>query len=236
MKNTFIKFSIAIFVMISLFSLTACGGGGGSSQLPPTTADVNLTIPAELFDDTIYTTARAAYTVQSLKVRANPYSIGLPINGSEYSQINASATLKDNYYKVKLCSLSKSCDYRFEVLYGEGDNEKVLLQNHVDVASITDGAPITVNIDSTLRTLAYEKWVERELQSSSMDTSYNTFLKNSAEAGYKTDNSFTALFDPSVYSLNSYKESLIKITKDQEASLPSPSDVDISKIPTSNNI
>ncbi len=32
MKNTFIKFSIAMFVVISLFALTACGGGGGGSS------------------------------------------------------------------------------------------------------------------------------------------------------------------------------------------------------------
>ena len=238
MKNTFIKFSIAMFVVISLFALTACGGGGGgsSSQLPPTTANVKVTIPGNLFDNTIPTDARAVQTVQTLKIQATPYLDGVYVKDSEHPPITGEAKVKDYDYVAKLSGLSKSYDYRFAVLFGEGNNERELLKNHVGVASITEGASFNVNIDSTLKTLAYEKWIETKLEGLSNDTSYNTFVKNSAEAGYKTDNDFTKLFDPSVYSLNSYKESLIKITTtDQEAFLPSSSDVDISKIPTSDN-
>ena len=149
MKNTFIKVSIAMFVVISLFALTACGGGGGgSNQLPPTTANVRINIPGNLFDNINPTNARAVYTVQSLKVRANPYLYdGTPISGSEYQPITSKAELKDSgNYTAKLTGLSKSCNYRFEVLFGEGANEKVLLQNHVDVASITEDASFNVNI------------------------------------------------------------------------------------------
>ena len=35
MKNSFFKFFITMFVVISLFALTACGGGGGGSSSNP---------------------------------------------------------------------------------------------------------------------------------------------------------------------------------------------------------
>ena len=238
MKNSFSFRNISLVVaVISSFLLTACGGGGGSSsQLPPTTANVKVTIPGNLFDNTIPTDARAVQTVQTLKIQATPYLDGVYVKDSEHPPITGEAKVKDYDYVAKLSGLSKTYDYRFAVLFGEGNNERELLKNHVGVASITEGASFNVNIDSTLKTLVYEKWIETKLEGLSNDTSYNTFVKNSAEAGYKTDNDFTKLFDPSVYSLNSYKESLIKITTtDQEAFLPSSSDVDISKIPTSDN-
>ncbi len=43
MKNLFFKSLIAIFLVITICSLTACGGGGSSSDpIPPTTANVKI--------------------------------------------------------------------------------------------------------------------------------------------------------------------------------------------------
>ena len=235
MKNTFIKFSIAIFVVISLFALTACGGGGGggNSQLPPTTANVRITIPGDLFENGNSGNARAAATVQSLKVSANPYlGNGIPITGNEFQPITGNADLKDSGdYIANLSGLSKSCNYRFQVLFGEGANEKVLLQNHVDVASITEGASFKVNDISTKKVLAYEKWLENN-----PNKTFNTFQtdcsKEASKIGYTEDLYFNTLVN---FSKNDLKESLVKITSGQQASLPTVDSVDAEKLPASSS-
>ena len=96
MKNLFLKSLIAIFLVITICSLTACGGGGGgsSSNPAPTTANVKVSIPGNLFDNTNLTNARAAQTVQTLKVRAVPYDnkLGTIVGGVQ--QITKDASLK----------------------------------------------------------------------------------------------------------------------------------------------
>ena len=228
MKNSFFKFFIAMFVVISLFALTACGGGGGgSSQLPPTTANVKITIPGNLFDS-IPTNARAAQTIQTLKVRAIPYLNGSFVNDSEHPSITGQANFKDNNYIANLSGLSKNYDYRFSVLFGEGNNEKVLLQNHVGVASITEGAGFDVNIYTSYKTLAYDKW----LNNNPSDSSFENFINKSAEAGYKTDSEFANVVN---FPYKIYKESLVNITSGQTGSLPTTESVDPAKIPTTDD-
>ena len=235
MKNAFIKFSIAIFAVISLFALTACGGGGGggSSQLPPSTANIKITIPGDLFNNgNPSSNARANYTVPSLKVKANPYlPNGNPIGGNEFPQITASATLKDNDYQAKLNGLSKSCNYRFQVLFGEGANEKVLLQNHVGVASITEGASFDVNIYSSKKVLAYDKWL-----ANNPNKTFDTFLTNCSKEASKKGLSENSYFDDLVnFPFVDFKESLVKITSGQEASLPTEESVNTEKLPAADN-
>ena len=139
MKNLFFKSLIAIFLVITICSLTACGGGGSSSDpIPPTTANVKVTVPGKLFDNAnLGSNARASVTVQSLKIRAIAYDNekGNEVQGVQHINTVATYTLDDEYI-AKVNGLSKTYDYRFIVLFGEEDKEKVLLQNHVNATDI----------------------------------------------------------------------------------------------------
>ena len=237
MKNMLFKSLIAMFLVITLCSLTACGGGGGSSNssLPPTTAKVKVSIPANLFDDAnLNPDVRAAVTVQKLKVRATPYLNGTYVQDSEHPAVFGEASQKDNNFVADLSNISKTYDYRFSVLFGEGANEKELLNSYVSVASITEGASFKVDDISTKKVLAYEKWLENN----PTDKKFNNFLtecsKEASKIGYTEDLYFDSLVN---FPVSDLKESLVKITSgtDSNASLPTTASVDTEKLPAIDN-
>ncbi len=215
MKNMLYKSLLAMFLIISLCFLTACGGGGGGST-PPTTANVRVTVPGNIFDISTETN-RASKLSKKLIIRATPFANGSANNDIKAIKVEASYKDDDNY-RAELNGLSIGFDYRFSAIY---DN-KELLKNHVSVASITNDAAFNVNIRTTLKTLAYEKWVNNNPS----NKTFNNFMKESAKANLKEDTDFEV-----VYPYVTYKENLAKIIKGQEASLPKADDVDISKIP-----
>ena len=231
MKNMLFKSLIAMFLVITLCSLTACGGGGGgssNSSLPPTTAKVKVSIPANLFDDANLTDVRAAVTVPTLKVRATPYLNGTYVQDSEHPAVFGEASLKDNNFITNPLDISKTYDYRFSVLFGEGANEKELLNSYVSVASITEGASFNVDIYTSYKTLAYDAW----LANNPTDKSFNNFISKSAESSYKKDSDFANVVN---FPYSDFKESLVKITSGQEASLPTKEAVDTEKLPATDN-
>ena len=237
MKNMLFKSLIAMFLVITLCSLTACGGGGGSSNssLPPTTAKVKVSIPANLFDDAnLNPDVRADVTVQKLKVRATPYLNGTYVQDSEHPAVFGEASQKDNNFVADLSNISKTYDYRFSVLFGEGANEKELLNSYVSVASITEGASFKVDDISTKKVLAYEKWLENN----PTDKKFNNFLtecsKEASKIGYTEDLYFDSLVN---FPVSDLKESLVKITSgtDSNASLPTTASVDTEKLPATGN-
>ena len=217
----FRNFFLVVAVISSLL-LTACGGGGGSSNssLPPTTAKVKVSIPANLFDDANLTPdVRAAITLQTLKIRAVPYNNGSVVGGVQ--QLEKEAPLTNGNYVANL-DLGTNFDYRFLALH----NDKELLKNHVSIASITSGASFNVDINTSYKTMAYDAW----LANNPTDKSFKNFTAKSAESNLKNDSDFANVVN---FQDNVYKESLIKIAKGQQASLPTISDVDVSNIPTS---
>ena len=216
MKNMFYKSLLAIFLMISLCFLTACGGGGGGST-PPTTANVRVNVPASLFNIPAET-ARLNKLPNKLIVSATSYDNGTEIKDKK--TISVEATYKDDdTYRAELKGLSTSFEYRFSVIY----NEIELLKNHVSVASITNDASFYVNIRTSLKTLAYEKWVNNN---TSENKSFKTFMNEAAKVNLKEDKNFEVVFP-----YTTYNENLTKIIKGQESSLPKADDVDISMIP-----
>ena len=236
----FRNFFLVVAVISSLL-LTACGGGGGSSNssLPPTTANVNVSIQGDLFTKIISPDIRASQTkqtVQSLKIRAIAYdnSKGNEVPGVQH--INTIATYTpDGDYIAKVNGLSKDFDYRFAVLFGEGDNTRVLLQNHIDAASIKEKATFKINDISTKKVLAYEKWLENN----PTDKKFNTFQaecsKEASKIGYTEDLYFDSLVN---FSKSELKESLINITDESNpnAPLPTTASVDTEKLPATDNI
>ena len=225
-----------MFLVITLCSLTACGGGGGggSNQLPPTTAKVKVSIPADLFDDSIFADVRAAYTVQILKVRATPYLNGTYVQDSEHPAVFGEASLKDNNFITNPLDISKTYDYRFSVLFGEGANEKELLNSYVSVASITEGASFKVDDISTKKVLAYEKW----LANNPTDKKFNNFQAECVKEASKEGLSENSYFDNLVnFPKVDFKESLVKITSgtDSNASLPTIEAVNTEKLPATDN-
>ena len=224
MKQSFSFRNLFLVVaVISSLLLTACGGGGGGSSnnnLPPTTANVKVSIPGNLFDNGNQSNLRTVQTVQTLKIRAVPYNEGNIVGGVQ--QLEKEATLKDGDYVANL-DLGKNFDYRFLVLH----NDKELLKNHVSIASITSGASFDINIYTSYKTLAYDAWVAKNPS----DKSCNNFLKKAAELGLSEEQkNFGNVVN---FSYNDFKESLVKITSGQEASLPTTANVDTEKLPAS---
>lgn len=215
MRNILFKSFLAIFLINSLCFLTACGGGGGGSKTP-STVNVRINVPGDLFDIPAEST-RASKLPNKLIVRATPFADG-NIN-NDIKPISVEASYKDDdSYRAELKGLSIGFDYRFSTIY----DGKELLKNHVSVASITNDAAFNVNIRTTFKTLAYEKWIN----SNPSIKTFKNFMNEAAKVGLKEDTDFEQ-----VYSYITYKENLTKIIKGQEASLPKADDVDISKIP-----
>ncbi len=218
MKNSFFKFFIAVFVMCSLFALTACGGGGSSSDPVPTTANVKIAVPGELFNQQTLST-RAVKLADKLIIRAVAYNKGSQVSGIQNIDVEATYGNNDSYM-AEVRGLNTSFDYRFSAIY----NNIQILNNHIGNSNITNGASFEVNIRTSLKALAYDAWVAKN----PTDKSFKNFVQKAAEADYKTDSDFEK-----VYPYVDYQTSLSTIAKGQQASLPKASDVDISKIQTS---
>lgn len=239
MRNKTQLFFRNLFLVVAVISsllLTACGGGGGgssNSSLPPTTAKVKVSIPANLFDDAnLNPDVRAAVTVQKLKVRATPYLNGTYVQDSEHPAVFGEASQKDNNFVADLSNISKTYDYRFSVLFGEGANEKELLKSYVSVASITEGASFKVNDISTKKVLAYERWLENN----PTDKKFNNFqaecVKEASKIGWTEE---LYLDDLVPFPVSNLQKSLVMITSGQEASLPTIEDVNTEKLPATGN-
>ncbi len=227
MKNLFFKSLTVLFLIVTLCSLTACGGGGGGSNdpIPPTTANVKIAVPAELFNQPAPST-RAVKLAEKLIISAVAYNDkeGKEVSGVQHINVEAQYRNDDSYI-AEVSGLNTSFAYRFSAIY----NNKEILKNHVGVASITSGASFDVNIYTSYKTLAYDAWIANN----PTDKSFNNFISKSAESGISEEKKNFG--DAVNFSYNDFKDSLAKITSGQDASLPTVEAVDAEKLPATGN-
>ncbi|MBP5470161.1 MAG: InlB B-repeat-containing protein, partial [Candidatus Riflebacteria bacterium] len=232
MKSTFSFRNIFLVVaVISSLLLTACGGGGGGGGGTPAptkqTSSVKVTIPGSLFPKQA-TEVRAATSLEKLTLKVVAYS-----NGKEKTDVKITdreATSNGTNFTATVDGLLNVYDYRFKVFH----NNTELLSNQVAASEIVNDANITINIETSYKTIAYDSWLKKKPTNASM----SNFKENSKTAGFTKDSDYkklTLTIGNDEYTADQYKENLIKAANDETASLPTESTakINVDKIATS---
>jgi uncharacterized repeat protein (TIGR02543 family) len=230
MKQTFSFRNLFLVVaVITSLLLTACGGGGGGgggTNSTTSTTSVKVTIPGSLFQQPA-TEIRAAKALEKLTLKVVAYS-----NGKVKTDVKITdreATSNGTNFVATVDGLLNVYDYRFKVL----NNNVELLSNQVEASEIIKDANININVDTSFKTMAYDSWLKKNPSNASV----KNFKANSKEAGFTKDTDYNKLslkLGNDNYTVDQYKENLIKAAKGETATLPTASNVkiDVDKIAT----
>ena len=207
-----------VVAVISSLLLTACGGGGGGGGgKNPGTSNITLSIDGS--DLGIKSTSRADTDEDdSLLVKTTAYLKGSLKNDIKVE--DRKATKSGSNYVCEIKGLVNGYDYRFSAYLNNG---KKLMENQISSSELQNNPEIPVNVDTSIKTLAYDSWKSK----SPSNASVSNFKKNCENAGLSKDEDFQQLYDP-----DAYKQSLAKIIKGDEASLPSKNNINTTEIAT----
>ena len=212
-----------IFLLAALVSsllLTACGGGGGGgggSAPAPATSNVTVTIPGSLLTQPSGNERATTDGSSDYKLKVVAYSKG--VKKTDVKIDDRQLTNNGTDYVANVEGLVNAYDYRFIAFYKDTE----ILSNQIALSELTNGANIPVNIDTSLKTLAYDSWKSESPSNASVEN----FKKNCEKSGFSKDKDFQKLYDS-----NSYKQNLEKIIKGDKASLPSKTDIDTTTFST----
>ena len=230
MKHSFRNLFLVVAVISSLL-LTACGGGGGGGGSAPIqqTSSVRVTIPGSLFPKQA-TEVRAATSLEKLTLKVVAYK-----NGKKQTDIKITdreATSNGTNFTATVEGLLNVYDYRFKVYH----NNVELLSNLVAASEIVNDANININIETSYKTIAYDSWLKKNPTNASM----SNFKENSKSAGIIKDSDYSKLalqVGNNNYSVDQFKENIIKAAKDEAASLPTESTakINVDKIAVTDN-
>ncbi|MBQ2594689.1 MAG: InlB B-repeat-containing protein, partial [Candidatus Riflebacteria bacterium] len=228
-SNSLFRNIFLLMALISSLLLTACGGGGGGggSTAPATqTANVKVIIPGSLFPQQAKE-VRAATSLETLTLKVVAYS-----NGKEKTDVKITdrkATSNGIDFIASVDGLLNVYDYRFKVFHKNVE----LLSNQVDDSEIVNDANITINIETSYKTIAYDSWLKKKPTNASM----KNFKANSKSAGFTKDADYKKLtlqVGNNNYTADQYQENLIKAAKGESSSLPtgSTAKINVDKITT----
>ena len=206
-----------VVAVISSLLLTACGGGGGGGGNAPTqqTSSVKVTIPGSLFPKQA-SEVRAATSLEKLTLKVVAYK-----NGKKQTDVKITdreATSNGTNFTATVDGLLNVYDYRFKVYH----NNTELLSNLVAASEIVNDANININIETSYKTIAYDSWLKKNPTNASM----SNFKENSKSAGITKDSDYSKLalqVGNNNYSVDQFKENIIKAAKGEAASLPTES-------------
>ena len=220
--NYFSKFFLAVAV-ISTLLLTACGGGGSSGSHSPATSNVDVLIDGN--DLQINGTFRAQLNESdSIKLVTKAYQ-----KGEEKKDIKVSpimATKSGSNFICHVQGLISGPDYRFTAYLVKNNKEIKLMENQLAASELQNGDEIPVNINTSIKTLAYDSWKDK-----ATNASVENFKQNCEGIGLFEDKTFQD-FATDLY--NNYKQCLenIMVKGDEKASVPSKKDIDSTPIGT----
>ncbi len=218
MRNYYRNLFLVVAVISTLF-LTACGGGGGGGNNNNTPATSNITVSIDGSDLNINGSFRAATDGNnSIILKTTAYLKGSLKNDIKVE--DRKATKSGSNYICNIQGLINGYDYRFSAYLGS----KKLMENQLASSELQNNAEIPVNVDTSIKTLAYDSWKDKKPSNASVEN----FKQNSENLHIFEDKDFQTLFDPNIY-----KQSLEKIVKgDENASLPTKKDIDTNIIAT----
>ena len=228
-SNSLFRNFFLLMALLSSLLLTACGGGGGGggSTAPATpTANVKVIIPGSLFPQPAKE-VRAATSLETLTLKVVAYS-----NGKEKTDVKITdrkATSNGIDFIASVDGLLNVYDYRFKVFHKNTE----LLSNQIEASEIVNDANITINIETSYKTIAYDSWLKKKPTNASM----KNFKAKSKSAGSTKDadyNKLTLQVGSNNYTADQYQENLIKAAKGESASLPtgSTAKINVDKIAT----
>ncbi len=228
-SNSLFRNFFLLMALLSSFLLTACGGGGGGGggNSPATpTANVKVIIPGSLFPQPAKE-VRAATSLETLTLKVVAYS-----NGKEKTDVKITdrkATSNGNDFVATVDGLLNVYDYRFKVFHKNTE----LLSNQIEASEIVNDANITINIETSYKTIAYDSWLKKKPTNASM----KNFKANSKSAGFTKDADYKKLtlqVGNNNYTTDQYQENLIKAAKGESATLPtgSTAKINVDKIAT----
>ena len=223
-----------IFLLAALVSsllLTACGGGGGGGSAPaPATSNVTVTIPGSLLTQPSGNERAATDGSSDYKLKVAAYSEGKKKTDVKIEDRQLTSNGTD--YTANVEGLLNAYDYRFIAYYKNTE----ILSNQISSSELTNGANITLNIDTSYKTLAYDAWLKKSPSNASM----KNFKDNSKTAGFSKDADFSKLslqIGNDSFTVNQYKANLLTVAKGESATIPTSSNskINIDKISAADN-
>ena len=223
-----------IFLLVALVSsllLTACGGGGGGGSAPaPATSNVTVTIPGSLLTQPSGNERAATDGSSDYKLKIAAYSEGKKKTDVKIEDRQLTSNGTD--YTANVEGLLNAYDYRFIAYYKNTE----ILSNQISSSELTNGANITLNIDTSYKTLAYDAWLKKSPSNASM----KNFKDNSKTAGFSKDADFSKLslqIGNDSFTVNQYKANLLTVAKGESATIPTSSNskINIDKISAADN-
>lgn len=214
-KNLFL-----FFALVSLIILTACehhhhhhNNNNGTSS----TSSVNLSIDATDFNVNS-SLRRQTNTDSDFAVTTTGYD-----NGKLMTTLNdVKAIASGTKYECKISGLIVGYDYRFSFKY----KDTVVMQNQISKSELQNDAEIPLDVDTSIKTLAYDSWLSKNPS----NASFGNFEENCANQGIVKPEDFRAFIAP-----DDYKAKLAQIAKGEKVSVPTKDDVksdEINKIST----
>ena len=227
-SHYFFRNIFLLAVLISSLLLTACGGGGGGGSAPaPATSNVTVTIPGSLLTQPSGNERAATDGNSDYKLKVEAYSEGKKKTDVKIDDRQLTSNGTD--YTANVDGLLNAYDYRFIAFYKDTE----ILSNQISSSELTNGANITLNIDTSYKTLAYDAWLKKSPSNASM----KNFEDNAKTAGLSKDADYSKLslqIGNDSFTVNQYKANLLTVTKGGSAPIPTSSTakINIDKIAT----
>ena len=150
-SHYFLRNIFLLAALVSSLLLTACGGGGGGGSAPaPATSNVTVTIPGSLLTQPSGNERAATDGSSDYKLKIAAYSEGKKKTDVKIEDRQLTSNGTD--YTANVEGLLNAYDYRFIAYYKNTE----ILSNQISSSELTNGANITLNIDTSYKTLAYD--------------------------------------------------------------------------------
>ena len=202
--------SLFLFVaVVSILLFTGCGHhhDHNSSNNSQSTSTVTLSIDATDFNVNS-SLRRQTNNDSDFAVSTTGYDNGQ----SKTTLTDVKPTLNGNKYECRISGLVVGYDYRFAFKY----KGNVIMQNQISKSELQNDAEIPVNVDTSIKTLAYDSWLSKNPS----NASFENFKDNCANEEIEKPEDYRAFLNP-----DDYKAKLAKIANGENVSVPSVTDV-----------
>ncbi len=215
LKNkNFFRYLFLCVAIVSTLILTACGHHHHHDNNGPLSTSSTVSLSIDATDLNLIASSRAqASNGSDFLVTTTGYD-----NGKLMTTLNdVKAIASGTKYECKISGLINAYDYRFTFKY----KGKAVMQNQISKSELQNDAVIPVDVNTSIKTLAFDSWLSKN----PTNASFENFKNNCANQGITDD--FSTFYNP-----DNYKSILNKIAKGEDVSVPTKSDVNTDSIPT----
>ena len=156
LKNkNFFRYLFLCVAIVSILILTACGHHHHHDNNGPTSTSSTVSLSIDATDLNLNTSLRLQSNNDSdFAVTTTGYDNGL----LKTTLTDVKAIASGSKYECKISGLINAYDYRFTFKY----KGKPVMQNQISKSELQNDAVIPVNVNTSIKTLAFDSWLSKK--------------------------------------------------------------------------